>query len=144
MTAIVFWYDFPLLNFIATVPFPCILYNWCLEERDGWVLLSRPARLSEVLSSPHACCLKYVSPLKYLGVLSFLLCVRSGWFPHNFWERIGVAPGWFQLFIWQNLKRRVGLATRLTSFLCLWHMFCFSCQQFCPASVCCRLVVLCL
>ena len=33
---------------------------------------------------------------------------------------------------------------RLTSFLCLWHMFCFSCQQFCPGSVCCQIWVLCL
>ena len=33
---------------------------------------------------------------------------------------------------------------RFASFLCLWHMFCFGCRQFCPTSVWCRLWVLCL
>ena len=41
-----------------------------------------------------------------------------------------------------EFKLRVTMPTRLKSFLYLWHKFCFSCQQFCPSSVCCRLWVL--
>ena len=55
-----------------------------------------------------------------------------------------MAPCWFHLFFWANFTCRVALPLRLTSFLCLWHTFCFSCQQFCPSLVCCQLWVLCL
>ena len=33
---------------------------------------------------------------------------------------------------------------RLMSFLCLWHLFYFSCQQFCPSAVCCWIWLVCL
>ena len=55
-----------------------------------------------------------------------------------------MAPCWFHISFWLNFKRRVTVPISLTSFLCLWLIFCFSWQQFFPSSVCCRLWVLCL
>ena len=40
-------------NFVATVSYPCVLNFWCLEEGDGWVLLSRSALPFEVSCLPH-------------------------------------------------------------------------------------------
>ena len=44
----------PSFEFYCHCFVPMYRYCWCLEELDGWVLLSRPARSSEVPSSPHA------------------------------------------------------------------------------------------
>ena len=41
-----------------------------------------------------------------------------------------------------NLDDRITLLVSLKSFQCLWRVFCFSCQHFCPSSVVCRLWVL--
>ena len=44
----------PSFNFVATVLRPCILNFWYMEERYGWVFLSRPARSFEVPCLLHA------------------------------------------------------------------------------------------
>ena len=55
-------------------------------------------------------------------------------FPKNFKQRTSVAPWWFQIFFWLSFTHRVKLSIRLTSFPCLWRMFCFNCQRVHPQS----------
>ena len=74
-------------------------------------------------------------------LLFFVKCAFRD-FPQILQERISVAPCWFHIFLQLSFKHRVTLSRKLTSFLFPWHMFCFSCKQFCPTSVRCWLSVL--
>ena len=44
----------PVLTFVATISYPCILIFGVLEVKDRWVFLSGPARPFEIPCLPHA------------------------------------------------------------------------------------------
>ena len=84
MPTILLWYDFPVLNFIATSSCPSRLYFWCVEKGNGWAFLSRPARSPEVPCLWHAAWNMYVQKKFPCFELSVMLRGYFVWFARKF------------------------------------------------------------